>query len=263
MNRFNFDCGLPRAGTTLLSALLDQHPDIHASVASPVCKIMQDTILTFSNTDGYTHVDPEGSNYVLENIIQNYYRDNDSPLIIDKSRLWPTEIPLILKYIEPDPKILCAVREPLDIIASFLWLIEDQPESNFIDRYLLAVEAELTTYNRCKALMQPGGMIYDYLEFLKSAFWCEFDCFIMLIEYDDLTSNTEEILNSVLSFLDAPTYQFDLDNIKPKLKEDTDHLAIGLHSVRQEVKKIDRSYKDILPSNIIEEYKDMAFWRQT
>ena len=259
-NRFNFDCGLPRSGTTLLSALLDQHPDIHASVATPLSIIMQDTSQSFDNVDGYTDFKRQN---VLGNMIQNYYADIDAPLIIDKNRFWSRNVDLIINYIEPEPKILCAVREPLDIIASFLSLIESQPETNFVDRYLIDVEAEINTKNRCKVLMQSGGMIYDFLEFLKSAFWCGFDRFFMLIEYDDLTANTEEVLSNVLSFLDAPAYQFDLENVEPKVKEQTDYLAVGLHSVRQKVEKVDRSYKDILPANVIEEYQGLAFWRDT
>ena len=38
--KFYFDCGLPRSGSTLLTALLNQNPDIHAGTLSPVFELM-------------------------------------------------------------------------------------------------------------------------------------------------------------------------------------------------------------------------------
>ena len=38
--KFYFDCGLPRSGSTLLTALLNQNPKIHAGTLSPVFELM-------------------------------------------------------------------------------------------------------------------------------------------------------------------------------------------------------------------------------
>ena len=38
--KFYFDCGLPRSGSTLLTALLNQNPEIHAGTLSPVMELM-------------------------------------------------------------------------------------------------------------------------------------------------------------------------------------------------------------------------------
>ena len=38
--KFYFDCGLPRSGSTLLTALLNQNPNIHAGTLSPVFELM-------------------------------------------------------------------------------------------------------------------------------------------------------------------------------------------------------------------------------
>ena len=41
--KFYFDCGLPRSGSTLLTALLNQNPHIHAGTLSPVFELMYNT----------------------------------------------------------------------------------------------------------------------------------------------------------------------------------------------------------------------------
>ena len=38
--KFYFDCGLPRSGSTLLTALLNQNPQIYAGTLSPVFELM-------------------------------------------------------------------------------------------------------------------------------------------------------------------------------------------------------------------------------
>ena len=38
--KFHFDCGLPRSGSTLLTAILNQNPQIHAGTLSPVFEVM-------------------------------------------------------------------------------------------------------------------------------------------------------------------------------------------------------------------------------
>ena len=38
--KFYFDSGLPRSGSTLLTALLNQNPNIHAGTLSPVFELM-------------------------------------------------------------------------------------------------------------------------------------------------------------------------------------------------------------------------------
>ena len=37
---YYFMAGLPRSGSTLLSALLNQNPDIHSEPSSPLCGMM-------------------------------------------------------------------------------------------------------------------------------------------------------------------------------------------------------------------------------
>jgi len=60
---FYFDCWLPRSGSTLLTALLNQNPYIHAGTLSPVMELMyySDEILhkeqaqAFPKPDAFRH----------------------------------------------------------------------------------------------------------------------------------------------------------------------------------------------------------------
>ena len=40
MPQIQFLAGLPRSGSTVLSALLNQHPEVHTSATSGLCEVM-------------------------------------------------------------------------------------------------------------------------------------------------------------------------------------------------------------------------------
>ncbi len=44
MNKLHFISGLPRSGSTLLSAIFNQNPEFHAAMSSPVASLMNATL---------------------------------------------------------------------------------------------------------------------------------------------------------------------------------------------------------------------------
>ena len=71
--KFYFDCGLPRSGSTLLTALLNQNPDIHAGTLSPVFELMyyNDTILKGEQAQAFPK--PDVFRHIVRSNIINYY----------------------------------------------------------------------------------------------------------------------------------------------------------------------------------------------
>ena len=134
---FYFDCGLPRSGSTLLTALLNQNPQIHAGTLSPVFEVMYYTNDRLQGEQAQAFPKPEVFRRMVSNVITEYYSDRDEEVIIDKCRAWPAHIDLIKQYITPDPKIICTVRHPLDILASFITLFHKDGGLNFIDKAML------------------------------------------------------------------------------------------------------------------------------
>ena len=264
MNRvIHFDSGLPRCGTTMLTALLNQHPDIYAAPQSVLPVLLQASFDILYEIPDQIYRDPICSDNVLSNIMFNYYQDIKEPIVIDKSRLWPDNIPKIKKYINKKPKFICCVRNPLDILASFITLLENSNGLNYIDANLKYKNLDINNTNRCRLLMSEEGTVYRSMKILQKAFQDGYRDLFMLIDYDSLVSNTNDKLNELLYFLGLETFTFDLDNINVRFKEDS-FKSFGLkdmHKVRHSVCKTSRDYKSVLEKSIIEEYKDLDFWR--
>ena len=132
--KFYFDCGLPRSGSTLLTALLNQNPNIHAGTLSPVFELMYYTNEILHNEQAKAFPKPKIFQEIVTNTLINYYSDVTNPIVIDKCRAWPAHIDMMKKYITDNPKLICTVRHPLDILASFITLFHKDGTYNFIDR---------------------------------------------------------------------------------------------------------------------------------
>lgn len=258
--------GLPRSGSTLLSALLNQNPEIHSSTNSPLLDTIHYTeeYLLYASEQYKAHPKPAAAHKVLSSIPHNYYFDTPEPIIIDKSRGWVNQIQHIKDYITPEPKIICPVRNIQDIMCSFLALIEKSQTLSFIDKGLLENNLELTNDNRCEFLMSSIGIIGQSYHALAEAYRKGYQRNILILEYDNLISNPQKEMDRIHWFLNIPFYSYDFSNVKPKYDENDYVYGLeNMHTVRSKVNKIHRDNSKYLSKTIINKYKEMEFWRKT
>ena len=266
MKTFHFMSGLPRSGSTLLTALFNQNPDIHASTNSPLLDTIHYTeeYLLYKSEQYKAHPKPECAAKVLSSISHNYYFNISEPIIIDKSRGWVNQIQHIQDYITLEPKIICMVRNIQDVMTSFLALIEKSKSLSFIDKGLLENNLELTNDNRCEYLMSPQGIIGISYYALSEAFRKGNQKYLLLVEYDDLINHSQKEMNRIHSFLNIPFYSYDFSNVMPKFDEnDVVYGLENMHRVRSKVEKVNRDNSKYLSHYIINKYKQMEFWRNT
>ena len=256
-----FLSGLPRSGTTLLGAILEQNPDIYVGATSPVLEFL----LSFDNTFNFNktyHAFPKEDFRVrtLSRIPDDWYSDIDRPIIIDKNRGWPRVIPYA-KLFTDNIKIICTVRSVLEILSSWILLNRKSPGS-FIDKGLKKLSLALTDDNRCEYLMQEAsGDVEQALYSLKSGF-TDHSNFLHLIEYDDLINDTENTINGIYNFLELPTYKHKYDNIGHINQEnDMVHGMPEMHNVKSTISRSENNPLDILSDNIIKKYSNLEFWR--
>jgi predicted PolB exonuclease-like 3'-5' exonuclease len=197
-------------------------------------------------------------------LIDTYYEDRNEPVVIDKCRAWPAHIDLIKEYITPDPKIICTVRHPLDILASFIDLINNSRSVSFIDKALLQQGMFITNDTRCHFMMSPGGIVWESMNALATAFRNNQTQHIHFIQYDDFVSDPKRVMQGIHSFLRMKPYEYDFENVENKYRE-KDSEVYGLptmHEVRHKVEKKSRHYSEVLSEEVINKYKDLDFWNK-
>ena len=266
--------GLPRAGSTLLSTLLNQNPRFHSGPSSPVLGAMFATHDNFIGNELYTgYPKPDSVNKIIGSIIENWYSDIDQPVIIDKNRAWCARVPFIEGYIQQEVKIIVPVRRVDEILASILTMIkrnpfqEGQPRINFVDEQLVKMNIPINDENRCEYLLTgQGGIVYEALNATKMGVDDGHDDKFHYVDYNDLITDPQGQLNEIYEFLGEESFEHTFDNLSNEHRED-DIATYGLgdmHEVHSKLEKTSPDPDKVLPASIIELYnqnkKTLEFW---
>ncbi len=133
MKTYHFMAGLPRSGSTLLKSILDQNPNLHTNPVSPVMELMYHTEEYFKKSEQYlAYEKPKNAHKIIKSYIENYYYEREEDIIIDHCRSWPNNIERIKTYITPNPKIICPVRDILEILTSFIDMIHRNSDQTYV-----------------------------------------------------------------------------------------------------------------------------------
>ena len=262
---YYFMAGLPRAGSTLLKSIIDQNPNVHTEPVSPVMELMYHTEEYFKQSEQYIgYPKPENAYKIIRSYIENYYFNVDKPVIIDHNRAWPSNIELLKTYITPNPKIICTVRDVLDILTSFITLMnKNRDQISYIDEYLISKGYPCTDEMRCQHLMSWEGLVGQSLWTLyRTLFMYNDGSHLLLVEYEDIVNNPDGTMKRIYDFLELDYYQHDYNYIDDKNPvNDKEWNLKDMHKVRKELKKISKDPKDILSEAVLHNFSNLEFWK--
>lgn len=237
--------GLPRTGSTLLSSILSQNPDIHAEGNSPVCQIMW-TLKEVCEREASEQIMANRKvkfmGDMLLEVSHTYYRNITETIVVDKCRGWITEpyFKMLQNYIDNNVKILVLERSVTEVVKSFVHLFKNNNISkNEIDM-------------RLSKLLEP--MSQPIMSSIAGINWAKKNNdknTFLFISYNDLVDRTEETITKIYRFCGWKDFKHNFNEINTKYKEnDAIYNLKGMHDVRSKITK--RSIKtDILPPEII------------
>lgn len=262
--------GLPRSGSTLLCALISQHPDAHASQSTPVLGTMRRTYESMLNDEYYKAKPNEAAlNRIVDSIKDSFYYDVNAKVIVDKNRAWTQAIFMRDNYGFENKHIVC-VRNIDEILASFITLANKnkfmgEGKMNFIDADCVKQNLEVNDFNRCQVICAPEGVVGSTLDSIKMIL--DSDDYkpedYLFVEYEELVNETQDVMNKVFNFLGLETVKCDLTNIRNKNEElDKEVYGMeGMHDVRSTISKTSANPKDILPQEWYEVSQGEEVWR--
>lgn len=256
--RFHFISGLPRAGTTLLAAILNQNPRFRAGMTSPVADIMGVVVAEASSKNDFAFdVTDEQRTAVLRGLVENFYSVNtQAEAIFDMSRLWCSRMGL-LSTLFPDVKVIACVRQLAWVLDSMERLVLKQPVSvSKVFRY----DTNTTVYSRIEALTDPRGMVGFAYQATKEAFYSAYaHDHLLLLTYESLVRDPAAAMRAVYQFLGEPWFEHDFDNIGYSADEFDARVGMpGLHVVRARVEAVERP--PVLPREVFGRFANEAFW---
>ena len=122
----------------------------------------------------------------------------------------------------------------------------------------------ITDDARCHYMMNPGGIVWESMNALATAFRQNQTQHIHFVQYDDLVSDPEKALQGIHWFLKLKPFEYDFDNIEAKERE-KDKEVYGLstmHEVRPSIEKKSKHYSEVLSKEVINKYINMDFWNR-
>ena len=244
--QLHFLAGLPRSGSTLLAAILNQNPKAKVSATSDLVGILDMLANLWANAHTLQVNDPERVRLcaVMNAIIKTEY---SSEIAIDKSRLWARpdiiqSMPLVLGR---PMKIIATVRNVPDCAASFVRVAKPDNLSDFLKNssFIKHLQSSYMT-------LQSGFAAYP------EAF--------LFVEYEDLLANPQEQLDRIHEFLEIEPFAYDFDNIDGSTVAENDKElwnAPGLHDVKP---KLERQHSETAKETLGNHYlrfMQPTFWR--
>jgi len=258
LSQFHFISGLPRSGSTLLSAILLQNPRFHAGMTSPVGALFSGVLEQCSAGSEFGAViDTDLRRRLLRGLFDSFYADKaDKPVVFDTNRLWSSRLPAISDLF-PQAKVIACVRNVAWVMDSIERLYRANPFENtklFGD----AVERN-TVYSRCETLAQRNRLVGFAWAALKEAYYGEHADSLLIVDYDLLSQAPDRVMRLVYDFIGEPWFEHDFNNLAYDAPEFDQALGVsGLHKVKPKVEL--QSRRTILPPDLFKQYAELSFW---
>jgi len=256
---FYFMGGLPRSGSTVLTALLNQHPEIYASPQSELLGIyytLQNEI--YDSESWRSNLMRENYENMLNSLGNLFYSTVKKPIIIDKNRVWGTEgNHSFATRLNKEPKTIVVLRPILEVLSSFVRLAEKNP-SNFIDQNLANLDFYLKYYRtvndgRCDYLMRANGEIDQQLLAIATLVKKPEICHV--VWYDDLIADPQGCLSSIYQFFNVSDFKNNFSDIKQLDKYDDSIFGIkDFHTISNTIKASKTKPELVLSNYIISKY---------
>lgn len=242
-----FLSGLPRTGSTLLTSILSQNPDIYVDGSSPLARILFGVSRTcnFFASEGLIRIGREDfTEELLTTIPEMFYKNVNHKYIVEKDRAWGRDELDLIKYVSEKPRVLMMIRPITDIVRSFVHVKRINgdllPEKDLliagVDPFMDAIQ------NTAYALQNVSD------KFLFGT-------------YDQLVTEPDYFMNKVYDFWGIPSFSHSYTKIKnPKPENDRAFRTEGLHDVRPNLKK--RVYETKVSKHLWKFAKelDVALW---
>jgi sulfotransferase len=260
MKKMHFISGLPRAGSTMLSAILSQNPRFTASMTDPMLDMARSVVQTIQSATGMEEfVTIEKKRAIIESMFQAYYSDGRD-VCFNTNRGWAAHTPMV-RSIWPNSKIILCIRDISWILDSIERINEKNPLSL---KGVYGGQDLISVYERTHTVMNIGGFVNAPLACTKQAIYSNEKDMICVIHYDALTKNPENTMRQLYAFLEEPYFNHDFDNVSdnydPAYVNFDNKLGMnGLHEVKKKVAPVNR--KPILPEDLWKMYSDQSFWK--
>lgn len=260
MKTLHFIVGLPRSGSTMISNILKQNPKIHSESVSSLATLFGSVHANwYSIEQNKEYPNTAAKTGLLNGMLDGYYRHIDKSIVFDKDRQWISQIALLESVLQRRVKMLCLVRNPAEILASFEKIRKNNP-----DFYVLPdqnLRETSTIASRAYYYAGPNGPLGLVHAQIKDAIIMGYLDRLLFVEYSRFCSNPKSQTKRIYDFFELPAFEHDFGKIEQT--EVYNDLAIGLpnlHKIRSKLEKNTINCVEYLGLELYQQYNREIFW---
>jgi len=254
--RYHFIVGLPRSGSTMLAALLNQNPDFYASGTSAALIIFQMLYNQFSGASELSALlDDDQRREVMHAVVDAvHHKRGDRSVVFDTNRRWLLRAEqLVALY--PECRFIVTVRDPAKVVSSL-----ERARRALTFRQSKLFEADSTLAQRVNKLMADDGIVGNSLNLVQDALHGPLAERMLVVDYDRLLALPHDTMRSIYDFVGEPVFQHDFETFEfdlPRL--DTFLNTPGLHTIRGPLRPA--THEMLLPAGLAKKLGERAVWK--
>lgn len=261
MNKtYHFISGLPRSGSTLLSAILKQNPRFTAGISDPLQMYANSIIRDTSSAVGMAAVvNNERQIELIRDLFDSYYKHGNE-VCFNTNRGWAADTAL-LATLFPKFKMIVCLRDIQWILNSFELLHNKNP---LTIKPIYHHQQLSTVYERTNMLLGNipnfSGYVSAPVNNIRQSMFCREVSQICYVEYDTLVKHPKFAMQQIYQFLGESWFEHDFNNVEDSYDEfDEQTKIIGLHDVRKRVEY--KPQQVVIPDDIWHQAEPLSFWK--
>lgn len=260
MKSLNFISGLPRSGSTLITNILKQNPNIHGEAVSSLSSIFGTINANWASIEAnQEYPNFQAKRGVLSGILQGYYAHINKPIIFDKDRGWIPLLSTLEEIMQKQVKIMVCVRNPAEILSSFERLRKENPL--FFTRADSSLREGSSIASRAYYYAGPDGAMGMAHRHIKDAIVMGYLDRFLFVDYSRYCSSPKAQTRRIYDFFEIPYFDHNFQHINQEEKYN-DH-AVGLpnlHKIKPEINKTTVNCVEYLGLELYEQYNREIFW---
>ena len=251
--------GLPRAGSTKISNVLDQNPNLHVSPTSPLAELIHQITAVYTNSpDMKAALDTEEQQERIygacRGAIDGWYRNHD--IAIDKGRYWLGKGEFMDKLYPEGWKIIAPIRDLRGVASSMEKLIRKRPV------YMMASSVEQNNIGVRLTNWFNNNPLGTSLNNIRESVSRGYANKILFVRMEDYCRNPKLWTEKMYKFLGLENYEHDFINIEQTIHEhDAIHLPFGDHQCGEgAIRPLPEDWNEILGAEIANDIVKANRW---
>jgi sulfotransferase len=255
--RVHFIVGLPRSGSTMLAALLNQNPRVYATGPSAAYHLFSNLYTAMSDDgEAASLLEDAQRASVLKAVIHAVHgpKQDAKPVVFDTNRKWLFRIEQLVELF-PLCQFVVSVRNPAQILSS----LERSRRSSVLRQSRLFHSHE-SLEQRLQRLMAPDGMVGSGMLLVKDVLQGPHAERCLVIDYNRLVQQPDATMQALYRFIREPEFNHDFEDFFYEAPDFDAFLnTSGLHTIKGPLRP---SVSEILlPPEIVQKYESQQFWR--